>query len=166
MNLLEVVCNLIDTLLTAMSPFFPSNRAKYGYPVYRYFYEGNFTNISPLPWIGAAHSSKFILHSLGLARATHICLTWSNCFPVELPLIFGTHYEYRGNSTEFEWETSYGLEALWLSFASNSSANPTDGASVTWPGYSENTTSLAVFAANDAWVQFSAGDFGAGVSCS
>ncbi|KAK2598351.1 hypothetical protein N8I77_011771 [Diaporthe amygdali] len=118
-----------------------SNRAKFGYPTYRYFYEGNFTNISPLPWVGAAHSS-------------------------ELPLLFGTHYEYRGNSTEFEWETSYGLEALWLSFASNSSADPTDGASITWPKYSEDTDSLAVFAANDTWSQFSDGNFGAGVQCS
>lgn len=28
----------------------------------------------------------------------------------ELPLIFGTHYEYRGNSTEFEWQVSYSME--------------------------------------------------------
>ncbi|KAG6368558.1 hypothetical protein INS49_002771 [Diaporthe citri] len=117
-----------------------SNRARAGYPTYRYFYEGNFTNISPLPWVGAAHSS-------------------------ELPLLFGTHFEYRGNSTEFEWETSYGMEALWLSFASNSSADPTDGVAVTWPKYSEDTASLAVFAANDTWVQFSDGGFGAGVQC-
>ncbi|KAG8159892.1 hypothetical protein KVR01_010529 [Diaporthe batatas] len=118
-----------------------SNRARFGLPTYRYFYEGNFTNISPLPWVGAAHSS-------------------------ELPLLFGTHYEYRGNSTEFEWETSYGMEALWLSFAANSSADPTDGVSVTWPKYSEDTDSLAVFAADDTWVQFSDGSFGAGVQCS
>ncbi|POS70857.1 hypothetical protein DHEL01_v210750 [Diaporthe helianthi] len=117
-----------------------SNRARFGLPTYRYFYEGNFSNISPLPWIGAAHSA-------------------------ELPLLFGTHSEYRGNSTEFEWETSLGMEALWLSFASNSSADPTDGVSVTWPKYSVDTDSLAVFAADDTWVQFSDGSLGAGVVC-
>lgn len=30
--------------------------------------------------------------------------------PAELPLIFGTHYEFRGNSTELEWLTSYVME--------------------------------------------------------
>jgi hypothetical protein len=58
------------------------------------------------------------------------------------------------------------MEALWLSFASNSSADPTDGVSVTWPQYSVDTDSLAVFAANDTWVQFSDGSLGAGVVCS
>jgi len=24
--------------------------------------------------------------------------------------VFGTHYEFRGNSTELEWETSYSME--------------------------------------------------------
>lgn len=28
------------------------------------------------------------------------------CFPAELPILFGTHYEYRGNSTDFEWEVA------------------------------------------------------------
>lgn len=143
-----------------------SNRARAGYPTYRYFYEGNFTNISPLPWVGAAHSCKSSLCTFShLAQRIRTSSNLDHNVLAELPLLFGTHFEYRGNSTEFEWETSYGMEALWLSFASNSSADPTDGASVTWPKYSEDTDSLAVFAANDTWVQFSAGDFGAGVEC-
>jgi hypothetical protein len=28
----------------------------------------------------------------------------------DIPLVFGTHYEFRGNSTELEWETSYSME--------------------------------------------------------
>jgi len=52
---------------------------------YRYQYLGNFTNVSPLPWMGAYHSS-------------------------ELPLLFGTHYEFRGNSTEYEYQVSHFME--------------------------------------------------------
>jgi hypothetical protein len=28
----------------------------------------------------------------------------------DIPLIFGTHYQVRGNSTEFEWQTSFAME--------------------------------------------------------
>lgn len=49
--------------------------------VYRYLYAGNFSNISPRGWMGAYHGS-------------------------ELPLVFGTHGLWRGNSTELEVETS------------------------------------------------------------
>jgi hypothetical protein len=28
----------------------------------------------------------------------------------ELPVIFGTHDLFRGNSTELEWQTSYAME--------------------------------------------------------
>ncbi|KAI0127035.1 Alpha/Beta hydrolase protein [Xylariales sp. AK1849] len=107
-------------------------RAQYDYTTYRYYYTGNFSNISPLPWVGATHSA-------------------------ELPLLFGTHYEYRGNSTEFEWETSYGMEALWLSFASNPDQEPTDGNGVTWPKYNPSTSSMVEFAADDKWIQFVSG---------
>jgi hypothetical protein len=30
--------------------------------------------------------------------------------PADIPLVFGTHWEFRGNSTELEWETSYSME--------------------------------------------------------
>lgn len=103
------------------------------------------TAVSDLP----VYISSLLAHRTGTPSNPNGHVT------AELPLLFGTHFEYRGNSTEFEWETSYGMEALWLSFASNSSADPNDGVSVTWPKYSEDTDSLAVFAANDTWVQFS-----------
>lgn len=35
-------------------------RVKFGYDTYRYHYSGNFSNISPLPWIGATHSGMSI----------------------------------------------------------------------------------------------------------
>ncbi|KAG9253016.1 Alpha/Beta hydrolase protein [Emericellopsis atlantica] len=100
-----------------------SNREKYGQVTYRYLYGGNFSNISPRPWIGATHSA-------------------------ELPILFGTHYEYRGNSTEFEWEVADLMQALWLSFARNPSKRPTDG-SFEWPRYDSKTDTLVEFAIDD-----------------
>lgn len=32
----------------------------------------------------------------------------------ELPIVFGTHYEFRGNSTELEWLTSYAMEGNYI----------------------------------------------------
>lgn len=78
----------------------------------------------------------------------------THCLLAELPLLFGTHYEYRGNSTEFEWEVSYGMEALWLSFLSNPKKDPRDGHGITWPKYRPGRDTLAVFAEDDKWVQF------------
>jgi len=61
------------------------NRNRIGLPTYRYQYAGNFSNVSPVSWMGAYHSS-------------------------ELPLLFGTHDEFRGPSTPFEYQVSYTME--------------------------------------------------------
>lgn len=103
------------------------------YPTYRYQYTGNFTNISPVSWFGAYHSS-------------------------ELPLLFGTHYEYGpGKSTPFEYEVSHTMEALWLSFAQNAKGGPklfdSDGDYFAWPRFLQRGNDLAVFAANGKAVQ-------------
>ncbi|KAJ1544716.1 hypothetical protein HK405_008435 [Cladochytrium tenue] len=63
-----------------------------GLPTFRYLYSGNFTNIAPRPWMGAYHSA-------------------------ELPMIFGTHPNFRGNSTALEYETSEAMQDAWLAFA-------------------------------------------------
>lgn len=68
-----------------------SQRVKYGYTTYRYLYAGNFSNISPLPWVGASHAT-------------------------ELPLLFGTHPLYHHNSTELEWETSFTMQGRKFTF--------------------------------------------------
>lgn len=88
------------------------NRDKFGYTTYRYLYSGNFSNITPLPWIGATHSGKFyFLERLEiLSLSTSPRADSNGRFLAELPLLFGTHYEYRGNSTDFEWETSIGMQ--------------------------------------------------------
>lgn len=68
-------------------------------PVYRYLYAGNFSNISPRSWIGAWHGA-------------------------EMPLVFGTHPLYRGNSTEFEYVTSHAMQDAWLAFVATAGEKP------------------------------------------
>ncbi|RYP22994.1 hypothetical protein DL767_008919 [Monosporascus sp. MG133] len=85
-------------------------RISHGVPVYRYLYSGNYTNISPKPWLGTWHST-------------------------ELPLIFGTHPDYRGTSTQLEYETSFAMQDAWLSFAANT-ARPKLGAAE-WPLFTD-----------------------------
>ncbi|CAF3468566.1 hypothetical protein FGSG_03583 [Fusarium graminearum PH-1] len=70
-------------------------RAEAGATTYQYLYAGNFTNISPLPWLGAYHTA-------------------------ELPLVFGT-YETEGPSTKFERRMSERMQDLYLEFASDPS---------------------------------------------
>ncbi|KAK8118824.1 uncharacterized protein PG998_003450 [Apiospora kogelbergensis] len=101
------------------------NRVDNGLTTYRYFYSGNFSNVTPAPWLGATHSS-------------------------ELPLIFGTHDQYNGNSTEFEWNVSHVMQGkyLWLSFASNPDVAPGSGSFV-WPKYDPAADTVASFAGAD-----------------
>ncbi|KAF4475771.1 triacylglycerol lipase V precursor [Fusarium agapanthi] len=68
-------------------------RSEAGARTFQYLYAGNFTNISPLPWLGAYHTA-------------------------ELPLIFGTH-EIEGPSTKFERKVSERMQDLYLRFASD-----------------------------------------------
>lgn len=69
-------------------------------PVYRYLYSGNFTNISPRPWMGAWHAA-------------------------ELPMIFGTHPLYRGESTQLEYGTSRAMQDAWLTFVATAGTETT-----------------------------------------
>lgn len=68
-------------------------------PVYRYLYAGNFTNVSPKGWMGAWHAA-------------------------EMPLVFGTHPLYRGNSTELEYATSHAMQDAWLAFVATAGEKP------------------------------------------
>jgi carboxylesterase type B len=69
-----------------------TDRLLAGLPVYRFLYAGNFSNISPLPFMGAYHEA-------------------------ELPLLFGTDEEFRGSSTPLEKETSIVMQDSWVAFA-------------------------------------------------
>ncbi|KAK3995336.1 acetylcholinesterase [Cladorrhinum sp. PSN332] len=87
-------------------------RVAHGLPAYRYLYSGNFTNVTPRYWLGGMHSS-------------------------DIPLIFGTHYQFRGgNSTEFEFQTSFAMQEYWVSFAANPpGADPRNSLGQVWPKY-------------------------------
>ncbi|TLD08891.1 uncharacterized protein PgNI_07815 [Pyricularia grisea] len=65
------------------------NRVQAKIPVFRYEYFGNFTNVSPKSWMGAYHSA-------------------------ELPMLFGTHGDFRGESTQLERDTSAAMQDAWL----------------------------------------------------
>jgi carboxylesterase type B len=61
-------------------------------PTYRYLYSGNFSNIAPSAWLGAYHSS-------------------------ELPLLFGTFDNFRGQGPVLENQTSVAMQDAWVAFA-------------------------------------------------
>ncbi|CAK7200912.1 hypothetical protein SEUCBS139899_003612 [Sporothrix eucalyptigena] len=85
-------------------------RESIGLDTYRYFWAGNFTNISPVYWIGALH--------------------WS-----DLLMIFGTYMTDvgdNGNFTSLEIQTSQTMQDYFLAFVKNpSTVNTTVG----WPKF-------------------------------
>lgn len=69
-------------------------RTKAGLITYRYQYDGDWPNVSPLPWMGAYHAS-------------------------DLPMLFATHQDYtngEGHSTPLEFAVSQRMEDLLYSF--------------------------------------------------
>ncbi|TGO65896.1 hypothetical protein BOTNAR_0073g00210 [Botryotinia narcissicola] len=81
---------------------------------YRFEYSGNFSNLSPLPFMGAYHSS-------------------------ELPMIFGTFADVGGDGTRFQKDTSEAMQDLWLAFA----RDPENGLSnAGWPKYGEGSVEV------------------------
>ncbi|KAI0547056.1 Alpha/Beta hydrolase protein [Xylaria curta] len=65
-------------------------RASVGATTYQFLYGGNFSNISPVPWLGAYHAS-------------------------DLPMVFGT-YGLEGPSSAFEEQVSQKMQDLYLEF--------------------------------------------------
>lgn len=69
-------------------------RTETGLATYRSLYSGNFSNVSPLPWMGAYHAA-------------------------DLPMLFATHQDYengQGPSTEFEYAVSERMEDMLFAF--------------------------------------------------
>jgi len=84
-------------------------RQETGRLTYSYLYSGNFSNISPRPWMGAYHSS-------------------------ELPMLMGTHPDFRGPSTLLEYATSRAFQDAYVAFA----GDPVNGlASENWMPYAQ-----------------------------
>jgi acetylcholinesterase len=66
-------------------------RSAVGAPTWQYLYAGNFSDISPRPWLGAYHTA-------------------------ELPMVFGT-FGTEGPSTGFEQRVSEHMQDMYLAFA-------------------------------------------------
>jgi carboxylesterase type B len=85
-------------------------RTQAGLTTYRYEYAGNFSNVSPLPWMGPYHAS-------------------------DLPMLFATHQDYtngEGHSTPFEYAVSERMEDLVFSFMLDPESGPEKHG---WPNY-------------------------------
>jgi len=83
-------------------------------------YAGNFSNISPRPWLGAYHGS-------------------------EQPMQFGTHGNYRGASTPYQIAVSEAMQDAYRAFIND----PQSGLKgQDWPAFSENSDVVRWFASN------------------
>ncbi|KAI1076456.1 Alpha/Beta hydrolase protein [Whalleya microplaca] len=69
-----------------------SLRAAVGATTYQYLYAGNFSNVSPRPWLGAYHTA-------------------------ELPMVFGTYNISGAPATNFQVRVSERMQDLYLAFA-------------------------------------------------
>jgi carboxylesterase type B len=68
----------------------------------------------------------------------------------EIPLITGTHADYRGNSTPFEYALSEKLQDLWLVFLKD----PEHGLTAAgWPEYTGANGTVIVFGEDEQLVQ-------------
>jgi carboxylesterase type B len=81
-------------------------RNKYGLDTYRYLWAGNFSNISPEPWLGAFH--------------------WS-----DLLMIFGTYEKDVGDVPKLEVDTSAAIQDFFLAFLKDPGSLQRRG----WPLY-------------------------------
>ncbi|KAK2049374.1 carboxylesterase [Colletotrichum somersetense] len=99
-----------------------NERLAAGRTTYRYFHEAIFNNTSPRPWMGAYHGS-------------------------ELPLIFGTHADFRGNSTPFEYELSHTMMDAYAAFIKDPAAGME---AIGWPAYTADSRLVRSYGKNDA----------------
>jgi len=92
-------------------------RQQVGKPTWFREYRGNFTNVSPRWWIGAAHGA-------------------------DLPLIFGTAGDFRSPETPFETQVSHKMQDFMMAFA----LDPLNGLSKAGWSDSTSNTYLAIAA--------------------
>ncbi|KAJ5274040.1 alpha/beta-hydrolase [Penicillium angulare] len=86
-------------------------RESIGLDTYRYYWAGNFTNISPVPWLGAFH--------------------WTDLF-----MIFGTYHLDVGEVSQLEVDTSRTMQDFFLAYMKNSSTFSTLG----WPAFNASAS--------------------------
>ncbi|KAL4807439.1 Alpha/Beta hydrolase protein [Aspergillus unguis] len=92
-------------------------------PTWRYIYHGNFTNLSPRPWLGAYHSS-------------------------EIPILFGTYNQtyLPPRPGRDEIETSRYIQDAWVSFAKDPEAGLSEYG---WPEFSFDDDTLVNLAVHN-----------------
>lgn len=99
---------------------------------YRYEWAGNFSNIAPVPWLGAYHYS-------------------------DLYMFFGTYPIAPGEISELEVQTAEKMQDLLLDFVRDPTSLPGNG----WPEYQTQDSDggkLARFGADDQVIQIVDGD--------
>lgn len=89
-----VELNATDSEFTCPAANYSKLRGVWNKYVYRYVSSANFTNVSPVPWLGAYHFS-------------------------DLAYIFGTDNDFRTPSTQYELEVSSNIQDLILAFMEN-----------------------------------------------
>lgn len=96
-----------------------ASRAKFGVPVWRTRYFGEWPNLNPLAWLGAYHSS-------------------------DIPMIFGTS-DLRGPDTAAEEAVSKYYQTAWATFAKNPARGLTEYG---WPMYDADANTLVELGLN------------------
>ncbi|KAH8595462.1 carboxylesterase family protein [Bisporella sp. PMI_857] len=99
-------------------------RAQNNIPIWRYLYHGNWSNVSPAPFLGAYHSS-------------------------EIPIIFGTYYKAGPPATPQEIEASKYIQGAWVSFAQDPQSL---SAKYRWPDYYTQDSTIVNLALNNATI--------------
>ncbi|KUJ12216.1 carboxylesterase, type B [Mollisia scopiformis] len=107
-------------------------RDEVGLPTFRYEWAGNFSNIAPVPWLGAYHYS-------------------------DLYMLFGTYKITPGVITDLEIHTSEQMQDHFLDFVADPTSLPQTG----WPEYQTSASGggqIAQFGADGQVVQYVSGD--------
>lgn len=137
-------------------------------PVYRYEYTGNFSNISPRPWIGASHSCTQTHNPFPLVLSNRTDAisssgtTYAFWHSLGVPRKFdavpvgrqprNARYVVTFSSVHVRPLTIAPAD-LWLSFASNANVEPTNRFGFKWPRYELGQPTIAQFAADDTTAQ-------------
>lgn len=98
----QTTANQLTLGLFQCPAYFSAKLAAAKRKTYLYYYTGNFTDVSPLPWEGAYHMA-------------------------ELPQIFGTRGQFNAPASSQEIETSNAMQDLWLAFAKDPKAAESAG---------------------------------------
>ncbi|KAH7395016.1 hypothetical protein DE146DRAFT_658905 [Phaeosphaeria sp. MPI-PUGE-AT-0046c] len=77
----------------------------------------------------------------------------------DLPLVFGTHSEFRGNSTELEWQTGHAYQDAWVAFATDPSGDVSFAEGGKWPRHSASGDTTLVFGGNGTAARLESGAY-------